>query len=107
MVRPTVAGGGVSQGVAAARSSQSAPAPAPAPGRKAPYRLAGRHNGSGIVDVTIGDNTFTALDDNGNPLFTVPGFQAVRGYDMASGLGTVDAYAFAHQLAKRGGGDNR
>jgi subtilase family serine protease len=71
------------------------------------YRLAGRHNGSGIVDVTIGDNTFTALDDNGNPLFTVPGFQAVRGYDMASGLGTVDAYAFAHQLAKRGGGDNR
>jgi subtilase family serine protease len=71
------------------------------------YRLAGRHNGSGIVDVTIGDNTFTALDDNGNPLFTVPGFQAVRGYDMASGLGTIDAYAFAHQLAKRADDDSR
>jgi subtilase family serine protease len=56
---------------------------------------------SGIVDVTIGDNTFTLLDDNGNPVFTVPGYQAVPGYDMASGLGTVDGAAFTRALASR------
>jgi subtilase family serine protease len=61
--------------------------------------LNSRRGGSGIVDVTKGDNTFTLLDDSGNPVFTVPGYQAVPGYDMASGLGTVDAYRFAHALA--------
>jgi len=34
-------------------------------------------------------------------VFTVPGFKAVPGYDMASGLGTVDAAPFVAQLAKR------
>jgi subtilase family serine protease len=63
--------------------------------------LNGRHGGSGIQDVTIGDNTITVHDDDGNPLFTVPGFQATRGYDMASGLGTVDVNAFARALARR------
>ena len=53
------------------------------------------------MDVTIGDNTFTLLDDNGNAVFTVPGYQAVRGYDMASGLGTIDALRFTHALAGR------
>jgi subtilase family serine protease len=67
-------------------------------------KLAGRHGGSGIVDVTLGDNTFTQLDANGNPVFTVPGFKAVAGYDMASGLGTLDASPFVAQLAKRAGG---
>jgi subtilase family serine protease len=63
-------------------------------------RLYGLHGGgSGIVDVTRGNNTFTQLDADGNPQFTVPGFQAVRGYDMASGLGTVDAAKFTKSLA--------
>jgi hypothetical protein len=61
------------------------------------YSLHG--GGSGIVDVTRGNNTFTQLDDNGDPVFTVPGFRAVRGYDMASGLGTVDAEKFTRSLA--------
>jgi subtilase family serine protease len=64
-------------------------------------RLAGRHGGAGIVDVTIGDNTFTQLDADGNAAFTVPGFEAAPDYDMASGLGTVDAAPFVAQLAKR------
>jgi len=64
-------------------------------------RLAGRHGGSGIPDITLGDNTFTVLDDKGAPEFTVPGFKAVKGYDMASGLGSVDATPFTTQLAKR------
>ena len=61
----------------------------------------GTNASKGIVDVTIGNNTFTLLDDNGNPVFTVPGYQAVKGYDMASGLGTVDALRFTHALAGR------
>jgi subtilase family serine protease len=61
------------------------------------YSLHG--GGSGIVDVMRGDNSFTQLDENGDPEFTVPGFQAVRGYDMASGLGTVDAEKFTKSLA--------
>jgi hypothetical protein len=56
---------------------------------------------AGVVDVTKGDNTFTLLDDNGHPVFTVPGYEAGPGYDMASGLGTVDALKFTHALAGR------
>jgi subtilase family serine protease len=62
------------------------------------YDIGTRAN-KGIVDVTIGDNTFTLLDDNGDPVFTVPGFKAVPGSDMASGLGTVDGLRFVHALA--------
>jgi subtilase family serine protease len=54
---------------------------------------------SGIVDVTEGDNTFTVLGEEGEELFTVKGFKAKKGYDMASGLGTVNGYVFAHALA--------
>ena len=61
----------------------------------------GTRASKGVVDVTIGDNTFTLLDDNGDPVFTVPGFKAGPGYDMASGLGTVDALRFTHALAGR------
>lgn len=56
---------------------------------------------SGIVDVTEGDNEFTVFDEEGNTLFTVPGYQARPGYDMASGLGTVNALTFTHALAGR------
>ena len=44
--------------------------------------------GSGLPDITTGNNTVT-FNQNGRN-FTVPGFNAVPGYDMASGLGTVD-----------------
>jgi subtilase family serine protease len=65
------------------------------------YALADLRLPAGIVDVTSGNNSFTAHDDDGNALFTVPGFTAGRGYDMASGLGTVDAARFAHAIAGR------
>lgn len=42
--------------------------------------------GGGVVDMTIGGN---------GP----DGYQAVKGYDMASGLGTVDASVFVPKLA--------
>jgi subtilase family serine protease len=42
----------------------------------------------GIVDVTSGNNSFSG----------VTGFTAVKGYDMASGIGTVDAVNFVPAL---------
>ena len=62
------------------------------------YALGALGDGTGIVDVTRGENTFTLFGD-GKPLFTVPGYAAGPGYDMASGLGTVDALRFTHALA--------
>jgi subtilase family serine protease len=57
---------------------------------------------SGIVDITTGTNTFLVEAPNGSAQFTVPGWNAVHGYDMASGLGTVDGFKFAHALASGG-----
>lgn len=51
------------------------------------YRLQG---GSGIVDVTVGNNTFGG----------VTGYNAAPGYDMASGLGTIDAAQLVRELAR-------
>lgn len=51
----------------------------------------------GIVDITRGDNTVTFIK-NGN-LVTVPGWSAVNGYDLASGVGTIDARWFVPELA--------
>lgn len=57
------------------------------------YRLAGAPD-SGLVDVTTGDNSYG----------DVVGFQAGAGYDMASGLGTVDAARLVPALAGAAGG---
>ena len=46
---------------------------------------------SGIVDVASGDNSWDA----------VAGYQAVKGYDLASGLGTIDGARFVHAVAGR------
>jgi subtilase family serine protease len=54
--------------------------------------------GPGIPDITIGNNTVT-FTQNGHT-YTVPGYNAVTGYDMASGLGTVDAAKLVAELAK-------
>ena len=63
----------------------------------------GRSHARGIVDVTIGNNTETFTNSAGTDV-TVPGFSAVRGYDLASGWGTVDANRFCRQLADEGHG---
>ena len=44
---------------------------------------------SGIVDVTGGSNTVSFVQDGRR--HTVRGFTAVPGYDLSTGLGTVDA----------------
>jgi hypothetical protein len=46
---------------------------------------------SGITDVTTGDNSWN----------NVTGYNAVKGYDLSSGLGTVDAARFVHAIAGR------
>jgi len=53
------------------------------------YRLAGtadHGSASGIVDVTTGSNSLSRS--------LVPGYEAVPGYDLATGLGTLNASAF-------------
>jgi subtilase family serine protease len=51
----------------------------------------------GLVDVTSGDNT-VAFTQDGAP-HTVRGFAARPGYDLVSGVGTIDAALFVPSLA--------
>jgi subtilase family serine protease len=66
------------------------------------YRLA-RHDDSGIVDVVGGDNSLTfcgaGCEGAAPVMVTVKGYRAVRGYDLATGLGTVDASRLVRALA--------
>jgi subtilase family serine protease len=50
----------------------------------------------GIVDVTAGTTTVTF--EQGGELHSVLGFDAVKGYDLASGVGTVNAALFVPEL---------
>jgi subtilase family serine protease len=61
------------------------------------YALGAGH-APGIVDVTRGNNTVTFEQDGATQ--TVPGFSAKRGYDLASGLGTVNAASLTRELAR-------
>lgn len=56
------------------------------------YKLAAQTR-SGVVDVTSGNNSFDG----------VKGFTAKKGYDLASGLGTVNAKTFVPALAAQAG----
>jgi len=55
----------------------------------------------GIVDVTSGNNTVSF--SQGGSLHTVHGFSARPGYDLASGVGTIDAQYFVPELARLAG----
>ncbi|HEY2127106.1 MAG TPA: S53 family peptidase [Streptosporangiaceae bacterium] len=50
----------------------------------------------GLVDVVKGNNTVSFIQSGQH---TVHGFTARPGYDLASGVGTVNAYYFAYELA--------
>jgi len=60
------------------------------------YQLLAAH-AAGVVDVTKGNNTVAFTQ--GGKLHTVHGFKAVPGYDLASGIGTVNAALFVSELA--------
>jgi subtilase family serine protease len=65
------------------------------------YRQGDSEEGSGIVDVTQGNNTFGPFTNTDGTTHTVQGYPALPGYDMASGWGTVDAARFVPALARR------
>jgi subtilase family serine protease len=60
------------------------------------YRLSAA-GAPGIVDVTSGNNTVSF--SQGGHQHTVRGFAATHGYDLASGVGTVNAALFVRELA--------
>ena len=64
------------------------------------YRMSARHL-PGIADVVTGNNTVSFRQ--GGKLHTVHGFRARRGYDLASGVGTVNAPLFVFELARAAG----
>ncbi len=64
------------------------------------YALSAAH-APGLVDVTTGNNTVSFLQPT---LVTVKGYQAGPGYDLASGVGTVNAALFVPELAQTAGG---
>ncbi|MDF3302149.1 S53 family peptidase [Streptomyces tropicalis] len=57
------------------------------------FAQSSRNPSTGIVDVKDGTN---------NSFAGVPGYTAVKGYDMATGIGTVDAARFVPALARQG-----
>ena len=61
-----------------------------------------RYGDDGLVDVTRGNNTFGPFTNSDGTTHTVQGFNAGPGYDLASGLGTVDAAKFVPALAHAG-----
>jgi subtilase family serine protease len=60
------------------------------------YSLAAA-NAPGIVDITTGNNSVSFVQ--GGVQYTVPGYSATTGYDLASGLGTVDGAELVPELA--------
>jgi subtilase family serine protease len=58
----------------------------------------GKDHAAGLTDVTIGNNTVSFVQ-GGKP-HTVPGFVATSGYDLSSGLGTINGAKLAPELAK-------
>jgi subtilase family serine protease len=64
------------------------------------YALSAEH-APGLVDVTTGNNTVEFLQPT---LVEVQGYHARPGYDLASGVGTVNAALFVPELAAAAGG---
>jgi subtilase family serine protease len=64
------------------------------------YAIAARHE-RGIVDIRRGSNTETF--SQGGKRHTVKGFSARAGYDLVTGVGTIDAAYFVPELAKLAG----
>jgi subtilase family serine protease len=66
------------------------------------YPGAGGHdrlNRRGLVDVTSGTNTFGPFTNSDGKTYTVKGYDAGPGYDLASGLGTIDAAQFVRSVS--------
>ncbi|HVN62980.1 MAG TPA: S53 family peptidase, partial [Gaiellaceae bacterium] len=62
-------------------------------------------SGSGVVDVTQGNNDIGPFTNSDGNTYEVPGYAAGPGYDLATGLGTLDAATFVPALARAAGGN--
>jgi subtilase family serine protease len=65
------------------------------------YKMYAQH-AAGIVDVTSGNNTVGFYKKGAKSATTVKGYSAGNGYDLATGIGTLDALTFAYELAGKG-----
>jgi subtilase family serine protease len=63
------------------------------------YRLEQEH-APGLVDVTTGSNTISFTQHG--KIITIKGYQARPGYDLVTGIGTIDAARFVPELARTG-----
>jgi subtilase family serine protease len=61
------------------------------------YKMAAARS-PGLTDITAGNNAMRAPDGR----VTVPGFHAASGYDLASGVGTINGARFVPELAHGG-----
>ncbi len=61
---------------------------------------------SGLTDITIGNNTVTWTQPSTGQSLTVQGYNAVAGYDLASGLGEANT-AFPLELARLANGNGQ
>ena len=64
------------------------------------YALSARR-APGLVDVTSGNNTVSFYQGAADKLYTVKGYPARAGYDLVTGVGTINALSFVHELAGR------
>jgi len=62
------------------------------------YQMLDNH-ARGLVDVTSGNNTVQFTQGNPPVATTVTGYNAKKGYDLASGVGTINATFFVPELA--------
>jgi len=62
------------------------------------YALLAQH-APGLVDVTKGDNTVSFRQGAATRPHTVTGYQAAKGYNLVTGVGTVNASEFVYELA--------
>ena len=62
------------------------------------YALLATH-APGLVDVTSGNNNVSFRQGSATKPYTVTGYQAVKGYNLVTGVGTVNASKFVYELA--------
>jgi subtilase family serine protease len=62
------------------------------------YKLSAQH-APGLVDVVKGNNTVSFPQGQGTTETTVKGFNTRTGYDLVTGVGTINAPAFVAELA--------
>jgi subtilase family serine protease len=65
------------------------------------YKMYAQH-AAGIVDVTSGNSTVAFYPKGGKSPVTVKGYSAGKGYDLVTGIGTLNALPFAYELAGKG-----